>query len=384
MNKIVKKTAPKLLLWVVLSLLIVLVSGIVTLLSGSGISGHVSNGSYQTLTVSITMGSEQYKAKRADIEAVCEDVIGELDYEYTYGAEISKQQHELVFVFKTTEKLAEVSQNLQNAFDEKTEYQMNFIKVETHQEVVLETLPDGYILRGVIAGVVMAVLAFAYVAIVHKLWNAIVAFVSMGLAAALTCAVVLLTRIPVTATVFYAVEFSLLLTAVLVLFIVSKLRKEEKENNEKAVQDVDALAETVDFRAGITLCAALLVAMAVLAIVGAFCATNFVAFAAIAAIAILMSAFSAFVFAPALYLPLRAVFAQSAAERARYDYKKGAKKEKKAKAAKKTQAPVAETAEAPVEETPVEETEEVSAEEEVPVEEEAPVEEVAEEENKEE
>ena len=376
-NNCVKKTASKLLLWSILSVLIVIVAGIVTIFTG--ISNHISTDSYKTMTISVQMNNADYETKREAIETICEDAIAaaNVSCKESFGANVSSQKHELVYVFDGQADIATLADNLQKAFDDKTEYQMNFIKVEVHTDAALEKLPNGYLLRGIIAGVVMAVIAFLYVSLRYKLWNGIVAFVAMGLSAALSCAVILLTRIPLTTTVLYPVEIGMLLTAILVVMMASKIRTAEQDKEETPVADVDALADTVCFKPGIVLCGALLVATIILAIVGAFVATNFVGFAAITAIAVLMSAFSAFIFAPALYLPIRAAFAKVAADRARYDYKKGAKK---AKPAKKTEAPV-EEAVAPVEEAPVEEA--AAPAEEAPVEEaaapaeEAPVEEAA-------
>ena len=381
----VKKTAPQLILWSILSVVLVIAAGIVMLFAG--VSNHISTDSYKTLTVSVHMPSAEYESKRDAIETICEDAMkaAGVAYEESFGANLSGQEHELVYVFEKDVELTTAAENLQKTFNENDAYKMNFVKVEVHTEGALEKLPNGYLLRGVIAGVVMAVIAFIYVSIRYKLWNGIVAFVAMGLSAALTCAVILLTRIPLTTTVLYPVELGMLLTAILVILMVSKIRGVETEN-DKPVANVDDVAENVCFVPGIVLCATILASVAVLAIVGAFVATNFVAFAAIMAIAVLMSVFSAFIFAPALYVPVRTAFANVAADRARYDYKKG---EKKAKATKKVaaaveEAPVEEAAEAAVEEAPVEETTEAAAEE-APVEEtteaaaeEAPVEETAE------
>ena len=382
MSNFVKKTAPKLLLWSIISAVLVLAAVIITFFTGAGISNDITTETRKSMTISMVMNSADYETKRETIETICEDAISAagIDCKGSIGADISSQKHELVYYFDYTVELSGLAKSLQEQFDANSEYQMNFIKVEVYQENAVSKLPEGYLLRGVIAGVVMAVLAFLYVTLRYKLWNGIVAFATMGLSAALTCAGILLTRIPLTTTVLYPVEIGMMLTAILVVLMASKLRGVEMDK-EEPVADVDAVAENVCFKPGMILCASIVVAMAVLAIVGAFVATNFVGFAAIMAIAVVMSAFSAFIVAPAIYVPVRSAFAQVAADRARYDYKKGAKK---AKSVKKVAAPVTETAEAPVEEAPVAETTEAPAEEapvaeatEAPVEE-APVEEATE------
>ncbi|MBQ8374424.1 MAG: hypothetical protein IJX98_02480 [Clostridia bacterium] len=381
-KKFAQKTVGKLTVWAIVSAVILLASIIVMIFAG--FNNHILTDSYKTVTVSVQMSSAEYKTEAENIEKICNDAFEEagMDVVYVSRNKVSTNSHELFYIFGQATKFGTIQETLQSKFSAVAEYEDNFVKVVAHTDSVVEKLPDGYLLRGVLAGVVIAVLAFAYVALRHKIWNGIVAFVATGLSAALSCAVILATRIPITTTVLYAVEFSMLLTAVLVLFTVSKIRKAEKEANEP-IATVETVAENVAFKSSLALCISLLCVFAVLAIVGIFAAENFLAFAAISIVAVLVSAFSAIVFAPALYLPIRKLFAAWAEKRARYDYKKGGKGGKQQKSVKQdtpaqTPAPVeetAETAEEAAEETPVEETSE-AAEEAV---EEAPVEETAEE-----
>ena len=189
-----------------------------------------------------------------------------------------------------------------------------------------------------------------------------------------TGAIVILARIPVTASVVYAIMASAIVTIVTTLFTFNKLRdtlkSEEKSSDaEELVASSIATKEIVIFTA--ILGGAILLVCIPAGVSAAW-------FALSAFIGVLVAAFIGLMFAPALYLPVQVAMNAKAASMTKHGYK-GAKKAEKAIApqAVEVKAEVKEeVAEpAPVEEAPAEESVEEVTEEVV----EEPVEETEEE-----
>ena len=332
MNKnFTAKTSPKWILWSIITAVIVLVGIIVMAFAGANPAKEMRSSA--NLTINVTLSNTFYEEEKANIEAVAEKAIADAGLKAvdSYAGELSIQSHEIVYVFEKGTDLTAVKDALQIAYD--TSYEnANRAKISvmaTNNEV-LETIAGGeskFIARSALACVVAAVLALVYVGLTRKLWNGIVAFVSAIASGALTMAVVVLARIPASAATVYAVAISVLVSLVLSVFFAAKNRKAEKENG---VADAEALAEVVPVCDAIKLCGAVAVAAIAFAVVGAFTATAFVWFAVATLVGMVAAFYSAVVLAPSVFLALRGVFAEWEAKKARYDYKKGAKKAKKA------------------------------------------------------
>ena len=243
-------------------------------------------------------------------------------------------------------------------------------------EVATASLAEGYVLRAAIAGAVLAVLAFVYVAIRYNMSAGITAGVSALVGMLLSAAIIVLTRVYVTASAAYAIAMAGLMTVAMTLFTLNNVRSAKKEGatTEEAVMQSVAAKEV--------LYTAIVVAVGML-LVGILGKTGGAWFAASALIAIAASVLVSLFFAPAVYLSLQTAADGKPAKEGYVGAKKTSTKEKKTYEAKKEEvAPVEEAVEeAPAEEEPAEEAEEAPAEEE-PVEEaveEAPVEETVEE-----
>lgn len=372
MSKILTKTVKKTtLLSIILAVILAaaIVVGIVCGVQGYGVFNQSALlKDSKTLTVSVNQGV--YLTKLEDVEDYCEEAFEDLDIAYEIKGEMTGDESEIVYVFdsKTSETdLAEAKKALEDKFaalvdPENGEWKGSFITVAANSEEAVKVLAKNYVLRGVIAGVVLAVLVFAYVALRYRLNMGILAAVCILLGVALTAAIAILTRIPVTASVTYVLAVSGLLSAVMTLLTLNKIRANSKaENAEQSAEDsaISSIAtkEILLFT---------VLGGAALVIVGAVATAGVRWFAVLALIALLVSAFMGLVYAPSLYIPLKKAADKKPVKDAYVGAKKTSSKVKKLFAKKEAEVKEEPTAEeAPVEETPAEA-------------EEAPVEEAAE------
>ena len=318
------KTSQKWVLWSVIVAVIVAIGVVVMALMG--VNNAPSTQSGKMLIVNVTMSSTQYEEEQANLQDICETAIADagLDVKYSYTGEISLQSHELVYVFDTQTDLTAVKDALNANFSAAgNKYENNFINVTTLTNAVQENLPGGYVpflVRNFLAGVVVAVLAGVYVALRHKLWNGIVTFLSAGATAAITVGLIVATRVVITTSVMYAVLFSMLVSVVFSALFAAKAQKAEKDGAD--LTDPEALSEAVPACDVLKISIIVAVAIAAMAIVGAILAPNFAWFALISAYGLVAALYSAFLLGPSLFLVIRKAFAKSAANKARYDYKK--------------------------------------------------------------
>ncbi|MBR2646511.1 MAG: hypothetical protein IKD47_03035 [Clostridia bacterium] len=351
-------------------------------------------------TLTVTVNRFAYATQEETILSECEDAFADAGVEYIscQAAKMSGDFYEVVYTFEADVELNAVKEALQATFDGRVAAEGDVLQdadviVSSGSEDVLVAIAEGYVLRGVIACVVLAVLAFAYVAIRYNLGVGITTGIATLVGMGLTAGIAVLARIPVTASLLYVVGISGLMTAVCVLLTMNKIRSSEA-TDEAAEETIAANIATKEI-ALLAICGA--VVCVALGVVGAIVNPAILWFAVATLVAVAVSAFVGIVYAPALYLPFKKAWDKKAA--ARSTSYKGAKrtstKIKKIfeKKAPKTEEPVAEeVAEEPVAEEVAEETAEEAVEEtkeiveeaaEEPVEEaaveETPVEEVAEE-----
>ena len=334
------KTSPKWLLWSIISAVLVLISIIVMAIPSVGVNTAKEARSSATLTVNVSMSQTFYDDAKDTIETMAETAITNAGLKAvdSYSAELSKQSHEIIYVFEKGTDLTAVEAALQKAYDESDAFEkLTRISVMSNNNEVLETIAGGagkFVARSVLACVVAAVLALCYVGLRYKLWNGIVAFVSAIASGALTLAVVVLTRIPATAATVYAVAISVLVSLVLSVFFAAKNCKAEKANG---VCDAEALSEVVPVCDATKLCGTIAATSVALAIIGACTAASFVWFALATLAGAVVAWFASVVLAPSVFLALRGVFAAWEAEKSRYDYKKGKKAKKAEKPAEEVE-----------------------------------------------
>lgn len=325
------KTSPKWILWSVITAVIVLIG--VVIMAIFGVNNAVSTQPCQKLVVNVQMANTFYEEERGDIEDICEQAIADAGLKaiaVSYD-DLSTSEHELVYSFDPDVELTALKDALQAEL--RAAYPDQDFATMSYKQNVLENLPGGYtafLVRNILAGAVMAVLAFAYVSLRYKLWNGITAFVSAVATVAIACGLVVATRIVITSSVMYGVLFAELVSLALSVLFAAKAEAAEKKNG--ALTDAETVSEAVPVCDTIKLCGGIAVALLAVGIVGIFCAANFAWFALVAALGLLSAVYSSLLLAPSVFLALRKPFAKAAAEKARYDYKKGVKKAKKEEA----------------------------------------------------
>ena len=383
MSKFLAKVIKKGTLLSILLAVIVAAATVIGILFGFNPVATVADG--KKVTISVEQYIYQTEEAKADIKAACDEAFKNNNVLYVSDADFGGDG-EFLYAFKANENIDDAVKALQDKFadwtkEDSDKYPTNSIIVSASNEKVVVATAEGAVVRAAIAGVVLAVLAFAYVAIRYNWRTGIVAAISVAASMLVTGAIVILARIPVTASVVYAIMASAIVTIVTTLFTFNKLRdtlkSEEKSSDaEELVASSIATKEIVIFTA--ILGAAILLVCIPAGVSAAW-------FALSAFIGVLVAAFIGLMFAPALYLPVQVAMNAKAASMTKHGYK-GAKKAEKAIApqAEEVKAEVKEeVAEpAPVEEAPAEESVEEVTEEvvEEPVEEtEEPVEEIVEE-----
>ncbi len=312
-------------------------------------------------TLTVTMDRYVYNADLDDVKEECENAIGDVDYEVVEGS-MSGNVGELVYVFDADEVSFEQATAMKYAINAKFDERVNAendklfgfeISATVNGETLVDSVAKGYTLRGAIAIVVLAVLAFAYVAIRYNVFKGILVCASVLLGILLTTAVAVLTRIPVANSLLYAIAFGGLLSAVNVVMNLAKEKTESETCCNVATKEVSALAICLG------------VAFVLVGVVGIITNIAILWFALLCLVATAVAAFVGLIYAPILNSPLDAIAAEQA--EARSTAYKGAKKtsakEKKVFVKEEVKAEESETVAQPVAEETVEETVEETTEE---------------------
>ena len=177
----------------------------------------------------------------------------------------------------------------------------------------------------IIASVVFAVFALLFVAVRHNFSAGIAMLVAVVAGEALTAALMMIVRVPVTTSYVYVLFFNAILSAVAMTFTLNNASAISKTEKGKAMTASELISSALATQEVLLLTAGLAVS---LVLVGAIATVTVRWFALLALISVVASLFAALTYAPALYLPLKEAADKKAAQRARYDYKKGVKEPK--------------------------------------------------------
>ncbi|MBR4942710.1 MAG: hypothetical protein IKZ28_01655 [Clostridia bacterium] len=375
MSKILTKTVKKTtLLSVVLAVImaVAVVIGVLCGVKGWGVfnkSALMKDSNALTVTVNYSV----YQTRLDEVQDACDDVFSELNLKASYvmKGEMSGEENEVVYVFDKDVDLSEAKAALETKFEgmKANEWKdvLVFVTVASASETVISNLAEYYVLGGIFAAIALAALVFAYAAFRQGLAKGILTAVCAVVSVAVTAALMIITRIPVSASVMYVLAASALVATLTTTFFFNKIRENEKKGECASAEElVETSLATKEIGLFFVLAGVALVLMGAVA-------TNGVRWFAIQSlVALVVASFVGLLFAPALYLPVK----EAADKKPVKDAYVGAKKT--STKVKKTVEKVAPVAETPVEVAPVEEipTEEVV--EETPVEE-VPAEEVVEE-----
>lgn len=374
MSKILAKLVKKGVLLSIILAVIVAAAAVVTLLCGINDMANISSGKKVVVTIDPVLYNTE--TAKEEIEAACDGAFkGNL---YVIKGD-NGNDGTLVYAFKSGEDVSAAVAQLKATFADWTKddgkYATHSLTIAVTNESVMAKYAEGYFLRAAIAGVVLVVLAFAYVALRYNWRMGLVAAIAPVASVFITGALVVLTRIPTSASIMYALMTSAVVAVITVLFNLNKLRTALK--SEEASKDVEELiVSSVAVKETAILTAVLGVAVLLVGI-----PAGAAWFALSAFIGVVAAAFVGLIYAPAICLPMQKAIVAQAASATKSGYKGAKKAEKSAPAVevkKEEVAPVAEAKEEPVEEAPAEETVEEAVEEAVE-EEEAPAEEAFEE-----
>ena len=258
-----------------------------------------------TLTVSVNQFV--YQSDLEKVEKECETVLGEYGIAYEMKGEMSGDDSEIVYVFASDVDLTAVKTALETKFASliasEDAWEGTSVTVAVNSEAVVGVLAQGYVLRGIIAGVVLSVLVFAYVAIRYGLFMGIVEGVSTVLGTLLTTALFILTRIPVTASVIYVIAVSALLTAVMTIITLNKIRENAQKAEGQTSEEV--IASSYATKEIVLLTAFMGGALVIMGAVATGAGVRW--FAILSLVALLVAACIGLVYAPALYLPFKKI-----------------------------------------------------------------------------
>ena len=197
--------------------------------------------------------------------------------------------------------------------------------VTANSERAAATLAAGYLWRAALAGAVVLLAEFIYIAVRYKLNMGAAAAISSLTGTLLTVALVALVRLPVTASLAYAGAFALLYTTVTSMLALNKMRENFKTDEYKEKSADEAIVSSLPVK---TILAFAAVSAVALVLMGAIAVASVRWFAIASLIGVLAGTFASLIFMPAIYLPLKKLSDKRAAERARYDYKKSGKDKK--------------------------------------------------------
>lgn len=321
-EKLVKACIGKFKLLAILTAAIVAVG--VVCLAVFGYSINTTNDDVTTLTVRVNQYA--YSQHLDELEDVAENFFTEngIDYEYSMKSEMLGDESEIVYVFKkevsfNNEKInaLQAKYDALTATDNDSPLAGSSVKVSANVEKSLDRLPEKGLVRTVIAAAAFAVLACLYLAVRHHYASGATMFVALGVSAALTCALVLISRMPITGNLLYVLFFNLLFTAICTMFTLNNARKAQKE--DKKIDAETLVNSSVAVWQVLTFAAASVVALVLLGAI----ATSAVRWtAAIALLSVVAGVFASLFVAPTMYLIVKKFADSKDAQRARYDYKK--------------------------------------------------------------
>ncbi len=329
-NKFMAKLTHKMSAILTLAITIVLLAAsiIVSVLCGVNYGAGIKDGK----TVTVSVNSFVYNNHLETLENTCEQVFTAKGVEatYVYHSQMSGDNDELVFVFDSETK-TDTLESVKTALTAKLNEAASgtgalngaIVNVAANSEAVMTKIASSRLWRAAIAVGVFAVLAFIYTAIRFRVGMGFVAMLAPIVSTALSTAVVLLVRIPVTNATFYAVLVSAFIASVFVMMLLGKIAANKKAD-EFANADADELIQGSLATKWIGWTT---VALGVaLILVGAIATTAVRYFAIASLIGVLVAAFTGLVFAPSACLTVQSYLNDKAAGKTASGYV-GAKKE---------------------------------------------------------
>lgn len=340
MNKMTKKIVGKYGIFAPIALVVLIVGIVFTALFGWNVAP-----SYDAAkTVTISVNSTYTEARETELNSAAESVFDSkaLQYDFVRTEENTTNNYSVVYSFSDSidadmeevcslirEKIAEKTANVDGAL-----YGLDdFIFVTSSAKTPLTVRSSHFILRAVIAAVVVLVVAFIYVALRHKIAAAVVAVSVAACSLLLTMSLVAIVRVPVSANCVNALILSLLFGVVYGTLVASRLHATVRDKENGSLSAKELVVKAAPEKLSVGSAAALAVG---LLLIGAMGTTPVQWLVLVAVLGLFSAYFSAAILFPALCPAFLGKVLESRAKKKRYDYKKE-KKSKRKKSVKETQ-----------------------------------------------
>lgn len=325
MNKFTNKIAGKFKIFLPVALLI-LVAGIV-LAAIFGMNTAPEYGSEKTLKIHV---NSYYSEERVNaVETACAKVFSDKSVGESYKRverSASANDYTIVYSFKgdfSDEKLnelrTEVAAKLTGENGALYGIDEDLVSVSASSSVPHTARSAHFILRAAIAGGVLLVAVFVYTAIRHKLAGGVIAAAITLVTLALTTALTVIVRVPVSSTCANALFLSTVLGAVYGVAVAGKMRKAETNEENEGLSAKEIVAKEMPEKP-------LLIATCALAagivLIGAMGISPVQWLSLIALLGLASAYFTAGILFPSVYPPIFEKLQKKRAAKRRYDYKK--------------------------------------------------------------
>ena len=290
-------------------------------------------------TVTVSMNQYVYLTQLDEVEEECEKAFGDTKFVYQMKGEMSGDESEIIYVFKKDVDVNALKDTLTTAFDAET-WDNAHIFVGANSEESVTYLAKNYVLRGVIAGLVLVALVYIYGAIRFGIAKGLTIALGTFTGLVLTVAILILTRIPVTVSISYVFAVTALLSAITSIISMGKIAASEKSENGNVCSCAS--------KEILPICSWTCVALLVLAL---FATKGVASFALTSVVAVIVATVVGLKGVPAFYLPIKKVADAQPDKDAYVGAEKTSTKAKKVFKKEAKVVPVKETVAAPVEET---------------------------------
>ena len=307
MSKILTNTVKKTAVWAVVLTYILVAAVAFGIIFGAKGYGVFNKGAVldNTNTLTISMNQHAYLTKLDTVEDACEDVFADLEVSYQMKGEMTGDESEIVYVFDEDVNLAKVETQLEAKIAElqKDSLDGTFITVATNKLETVEFLAKDYAIRGAIAAIVMVVLVYIYAAIRFGIGKGVLAAIGTLYAMGLTAAVMVFTRIPVTASVSYVFATAGLLGAVASMLSLNKIKSTEKMTGADELYADELVSSSLAKKEIVPVC---LVSCAALVVLALIAPTNVKWFALAAMVGVIAATIVGLIYVPSLYILVKA------------------------------------------------------------------------------
>lgn len=339
MNKFTKKVVGKRGLFLAIALVII-VAGIVI----GAIFGFNAAPAYDDVkTVTVKVTSYYTEDRVNEVKKICDDEFSSAKISPLFtevDVSTSLNNYEVVYCFKAKETadFAAIKTSIETKLNASAtatgENQtalsglQSFLRVSINSKEAVRTATNHFALRASIAGAVLLVVVFVYMALRHKLAAGCATLLMSLTTLALTAALTAICRIPFYATSVNAWFISLLFGAVFGTIVAGKTHEAEKEGAESGKSAEEITIEGAGNRTLFVLSAGILLGTI---LIGAMGITPTQWFAVLVLLGLVSAFFTAGVLYPAVYPSVLTKLLASRAAKRRYDYAKKAKAPKKNK-----------------------------------------------------